>query len=111
MQDNFYKLQDGYKRTTYNTFINSTVTPKQEKNREFSTLDMYPTTLAALGVEIEGNRLGLGVNLFSEEKTLIEKYGFDYVNNEIQKKSFFYDNYILGNTYYEMEERLIYNQN
>lgn len=94
MQDNVYE-EGEYKRTVYNAFINSKVKPVNEKNREFSTLDMFPTTLAALGVEIDGNRLGLGVNLFSKEKTLIEELGFDYLNEEITKKSLYYDNQIL----------------
>ena len=53
--------------------------------------------LASIGVEIEGNRLGLGVNLFSEEKTNFEKYGTEYVNGELKKNSNFYNYYILGN--------------
>ena len=52
----------------YNTIINSKVEPKNYKNRTFTSLDMYPTILASLGVEIEGNQLGLGVNLFSNKK-------------------------------------------
>ena len=63
---------------------------------------MFPTTLAALGVKIEGNKLGLGVNLFSTEKTLLEEYGKEYINEEIMKKSFYYDNELLGDTYYKM---------
>ena len=39
------------------------------------------------GVKIEGNKLGLGVNLFSEEKTLIEKLGYEYMQEELAKKS------------------------
>ena len=58
-------------------------------------MDLYPTTLAALGATIEGNRLALGTNLFSDEQTLIEKYGLEYVNNELMKVSKFYDNNIL----------------
>ena len=58
-------------------------------------MDLYPTTLGALGAKIEGNRLGLGTNLFSNEKTLIEKYGVEYVNKELKKVSRFYDNSIL----------------
>ena len=50
---------------------------------------MYPTTLAALGVKIEGERLGLGTNLFSDKSTLSEKYGVEYVREEIEKKSSF----------------------
>jgi hypothetical protein len=61
-----------YTRTVYNCIINSAVQPVQEKNREFGTYDMYPTTLAAMGVKIDGDRLGLGTNLFSDKKTLTE---------------------------------------
>ena len=58
-------------------------------------MDMFPTTLAAIGAEIEGNRLGLGTNLFSEEETLIEKYGFEEVNDQIRYKSDFYNEKLL----------------
>ena len=54
-------------------------------NRDFSTMDMFPTTLAALGVQIDGNRLGLGTNLFSGQKTLPEKLGRGYINQELKK--------------------------
>jgi len=103
MQNNFYNEGD-YRRTIYNTIINSPIEPIQEKNRVFSSLDLFPTTLAALDVKIEGNRLGLGVNLFSKEKTLIEIHGIEKFNREITKKSFYYDNVLLGDTYYEMKE-------
>lgn len=64
-------------------------------NRSFSTLDLFPTTLSALGVSIEGNRLGLGTNLFSEEMTLMEKLGFDEFSNELSKTSSFYNQQIM----------------
>ena len=51
--------------------------------------------LAALGVEIEGDMLGLGVNLFSDKKTLTEEYGYDGLEEYLQKKS----NYYLDNFY------------
>jgi phosphoglycerol transferase len=41
-------------------------------NRLFSAVDMFPTTLAALGVEIPGDRLGIGTNLFSEQPTIMK---------------------------------------
>jgi phosphoglycerol transferase len=44
-----------------------------------------------MGVKIPGNKLGLGVNLFSKEKTLLEKYSLDHVDEEIKKKSAFMD--------------------
>lgn len=94
MQLNFY--DESYTdRTIYNAIINSKIKPKKEKQRLFSTLDMFPTTLASLGVKIEGDRLGLGVNLFSKEKTLLEELGFEYVNEELIKNSIYYDKKII----------------
>lgn len=85
-------------RTVYNAFINSKVEDnKNTTNRHFFTTDMYPTTLAALGVTIEGNRLGLGTNLFSGESTLAEKYGTEYVRAELEKKSTFYNRELIYN--------------
>lgn len=40
-------------------------------------MDLFPTMLASLGVQIEGNRLGLGTNLFSDKKTLMKELGGD----------------------------------
>ena len=56
---------------------------------------MFPTTLGALGVQIEGDRLGLGTNLFSATPTLAEEYGFEHVNYELQKNSDFYNSKFL----------------
>ena len=87
-------IDENYVRTTYNCIINAPIEPVRENDREFATFDMFPTTLAALGVEIEGNRLGIGVNLFSDAETLTEKYGYDRLEAELQKKSEFYlDNF------------------
>jgi phosphoglycerol transferase len=76
----------------YNAFINSSADGKNYYNREFSVIDMFPTTLASIGVKIQGNRLGLGTNLFSDDPTLIEKLGKEYFEREIQKRSKYYQN-------------------
>ena len=60
----------------------------------------------AMGADIEGNKLGLGVNLFSMKKTLSEKHDFDYINTEISKNSPFYNDYILKGDYVKMIERI-----
>ncbi len=100
-QEGLY-ANDETNRYVYNVIINSSINTDNNKNRQVSHFDMMPTTLAAMGAEIEGEKLGLGVNLFSNEKTLIEKLGLDYVNEELWKKSFYYDDVILGDSYYEM---------
>lgn len=97
MSEKFFEGIDGnFVRTPYNCIINSVVEPVNAKNRLFSTIDMYPTILAAMGAVIEGDRLGLGTNLFSDKKTLIEQIGFSALNNEVQKTSKFYNNKIVG---------------
>ena len=88
-------LDEDYIRTIYNCIINSAVEPVQEKNRQFGVFDMFPTTLAAMGVKIQGERLALGTNLFSGEQTLTEKYGQEKLNTELQKNSEFYNEVIL----------------
>jgi len=84
-----------YTRTIYNCIINSAAVPLQEKERLFGTFDMFPTTLAAMGVEIPGDRLGLGTNLFSAKLTLTETFGYEKLDEEIQKNSDFYNTKIL----------------
>lgn len=91
----FTELDDNYIRTPYNCIINSAVKPTNDKNREFSTMDLYPTILASMGAKIEGDKLGLGTNLFSNKPTLMEEIGFEKLNNEVQKSSKFYNQKIL----------------
>ena len=79
-----------YERKTYTAIINPYEAPVQpDKTRVYTTLDNFPTTLGALGVKIEGNRLGLGTNLFSDEPTLAELYGIPELTSELAKKSKF----------------------
>ena len=97
MQKNVFKTNDKNKRTIYNVIINSKQETSNTKKRSFTVMDMYPTTLSALGTTIKGNRLGLGTNLYSDKQTLTEKYGLRTLDNELKKKSDFYDKQILNN--------------
>lgn len=84
-----------YTRHVYNCFINPPIEPKNTKNRVFTPMDIFPTTLACLGCKIEGDRLGLGTNLFSEKKTLAEEITLDKLNYELNKGSDYYvENFI-----------------
>ena len=86
---------DGYSRSAFNAIINSDLEPVNATNRLFTTMDMFPTILASLGFEIEGNRLGLGTNLYSEEKTVMETVGKKEFMEEISKNSKLYNKEIL----------------
>lgn len=81
---------DYFDRTIYNCFINTEKTPVSTKNRTFTSLDIFPTILSALGYEWGGTRLGLGTDMFSQTPTLAEELGYDYLNTELEKNSLFY---------------------
>ena len=86
-----------YHRTVLNAFLNAQAEPVQSKNRIFTSMDMYPTILAAMGAKIEGDKLGFGTNLFSEKKTLSEEIGLKQFSTELCKMSYYYKYKILKN--------------
>jgi phosphoglycerol transferase len=83
-------VDEDYVRRSYNCFINSAVDTQFDENRQFSALDMFPTTLAAMGCTIEGEYLGLGVNLFSGKPTLIELMGYERFDRQLTMSSDYY---------------------
>ena len=91
MHSIFYSLSNEvdkeYVRKVYTAFINAPKEPEIKAKRDYTTFDDFPTTLASMGVKIEGDRLGLGTNLFSDVETLSEKYGREFEKNELEKKS------------------------
>lgn len=91
---------DGYNRTCFNLFINPPeelckIDESRLYNRDWAIFDMFPTMVACLGIEFDGDRLGIGTNLFSDEDTLFERDGIDYVNKELENRSNFYNKTIL----------------
>lgn len=96
MDKKFFKDFDpNYERTIINLILNAPVTTDNVQNRQYAPFDMFPTILSTLGVEIEGDRLGLGTNLYSNKKTIIEEQGLDTVNSGLGENSnFFNDEFI-----------------
>ena len=90
-----YVTDESYERTMYHCIINSDVKATNTTNRVFSSMDMYPTIMAALGCEIEGDRLGIGTNLYSDTPTVMEVMGKDKFMDEISKNSILYNKDIL----------------
>lgn len=80
-----------YPRRIYTVILNPAAEEREPSYREYSTMDLFPTTLAALGVEIKGGRLGLGTDLFSGKPTLLERDGYDRLERELKRKSEFMD--------------------
>ncbi len=76
-----------YERKVYTCYINAAAEIQTNEKRNYTTFDIFPTTLASLGVQIQGERLGLGTNLFSYALTLSERYGLQIEKSELKKKS------------------------
>lgn len=106
--DFFEDFDKDYLRTQFNLIINpapnvSNTPAERFINRQYCNFDMFPTILASMGVEIQGNRLGIGTNLFSDTPTVFEEFGYEYVNNELEKKSEFMNTNILADPRSPME--------
>lgn len=83
-----------FPRKTYFCIINGP-TPLQNSNRQFTTLDIFPTTLEAMNIDVKGDRLGLGTSLYGARPTLIEEKGFDWLNTQIAHRSMRFEEEIL----------------
>lgn len=91
-----------YDRTVLNAFIHPQAKAAHNKNRTFTSFDMYPTILRAMGAKIEGNRLGLGVDLFSDERTIAEEIGLARFDKELRKQSKYYKNHVVKGKEYRV---------
>ena len=80
-------VKDFSDRKWVDVFTNSSKKPESEEKREFSDIDMFPTILSSMNFDIEGDCLGLGTDLFSEKKTLVERIGLDLLNFKLGKMS------------------------
>ena len=86
-------VAEDYQRHIYNCFINSAADATSTANRQFTAMDLFPSTLAAMGCTIEGDRLGFGTNLFSGAPTLLETYGYDAFAEELSKRTYYYNRF------------------
>ncbi len=96
MDKEFFKDWDpSYNRTVVNFILNPAIDEdlpdSVTKNRQWATIDMFPTILFAMGAQIEGDRLGMGTNMFSGKQTLVERDGAEFMNEQFVMRSPFYD--------------------
>lgn len=87
----FQDFDPKYERTVFNVILNAPIQATHTTNRHFSPLDFYPTIVASLGIAFDGERLGLGTNLFSSEQTLIERDSLQVFNDQLGRNSNFYN--------------------
>ena len=110
----WFKKQDFYENTTlvvigdhnrmgrgietggkiYNAFFNLPDRLKENINekRTFNQIDVFPTILEIMGFDLEHKQAGVGVSLFSDKKTIAERYSYDEQKNIFSKyDDFYYD--------------------
>ncbi len=78
-------LSEDENRQIFNRFFN--MAPENlVKPHQWTTLDIAPTILNAIGVKMPENAFGLGRSIFAEKPTLLERYGKP-LGREIRKSS------------------------
>jgi phosphoglycerol transferase len=75
--------------------LNSSVA-KSIEGRRYSSLDMFPTLLEAMGFSLEGHAIGLGRSLFANRPTALEHYGVHILDSLLRERSFQYDYFLFG---------------
>lgn len=85
----FQQIEKKYERKAFMLILNAGKVPELVLERNYTSFDVFPTVLAALGVKIPGNRLGLGANLYSDTPTLAERMGIHEFNEQLQPRSAF----------------------
>lgn len=66
------------------------------QGRAYSSLDMFPTILESMGFEIENHSIALGMSLYADSPTLLEKYGKKTLDSLLRERSFQYDYFLMG---------------
>jgi phosphoglycerol transferase len=82
-----------YRRSPVNIFINSLLGQEYVKNRDFSHFDMYPALIDSIGGTYNTAGLGLGRSLNKGEKTLIELFGIDWLEQNLRRRSELYNSF------------------
>ncbi|SBR52490.1 sulfatase-like hydrolase/transferase [Halomonas sp. HL-93] len=59
----------------------------QRIQRDATMLDVFPTILEALGLSLEEHRAGLGTSLLSDQETLVERHGFETLNERLREET------------------------
>lgn len=75
-----------------NSAINTAV-----RELQYSSVDMFPTLLEAMGFELELRGLALGRSLFSDSLTMLELYGRKTLDSLLRERSIQYDKFLFGN--------------
>lgn len=78
-----------------NFIINSAIQgPVRE--RQYSSLDVFPTLLESMGFALENRGVALGRSLYSDSLTMLELYGRHILDSLLRVRSIQYDKFLFG---------------
>lgn len=78
-----------------NFIINSAIQgPVRE--RQYSSLDVFPTLLESMGFALENRGIALGRSLYSDSLTMLELYGRHTLDSLLRVRSIQYDKFLFG---------------
>ncbi|WP_290736534.1 MULTISPECIES: LTA synthase family protein [unclassified Fibrobacter] len=80
----------------WTNFMLNPAHPVPQKQRRYSSFDIFPTLLEAMGFTVEGRSMGLGRSLFSDTPTLLETYGQQVLDSLLRERSIQYDYFLMG---------------
>lgn len=87
-------LKDAPRRRLYNFFAgNLPPVPQEKLDAPLSALDIAPTLLQMAGARWGNDRFGLGVSLFSQEPSLLQKIGKKALDEGLAGKSRYYEKF------------------
>ena len=87
-------LSNNKDRTIYNLFHGKLPLISEAKQHEkISAIDIAPTLLHCAGAKWGNDKFGLGVSLFSDDHSLLQRDGISKFNSEIVKDSTFYSKF------------------
>ncbi len=78
-----------------NFILNSSI-DQPVSGRQYSSLDVFPTLLEAMGFRWEGRSMGLGKSLYSGDSTVLELYGQKALDSLLRERSHQYDYFLRG---------------
>lgn len=87
-------LKNSSERQLFNMFLGDVPPiPESKKDSIVTAFDVAPTILHLAGAKWENDQFGLGVSFFSNEPSLAQQMGIDAFNQNLEKKSRFYERF------------------
>ena len=80
----------------WTNFIVNSANKTSIRERQYSSFDMFPTLLEAMGFELKHRGLALGRSLFSDSLTMLEIYGRKTLDSLLRERSEQYDKFLFG---------------